>query len=390
MRVVMFYHSVLSDWNHGNAHFLRGVATELISRGHDVLIYEEHQAWSLKNLMQEQGDAPLHAFHSAYPEIRVVRYNPDELDLRKELSGADAVIVHEWNSPSLVSRIGLHRKNNDHYILFFHDTHHRCVTDPKAMANYDLRHYDGVLAYGASIRDVYVRNGWATEVHVWHEAADARVFNPGTRLAIAGPTPPNGAGKSRAAQHHGYDGDLVWIGNWGDDERVEEIREFLIEPVKQLGLRARVYGVRYPASAITALQSAGIEYGGWLPNFCVPQVFSRFRVTVHIQRNPYTHTLRGIPTIRPFEAMACGIPLVSSPWDDAEKLFTAGKDYLVARDTSDMVRQLKSILDDPAFAQRLAVHARCSILERHTCGHRVDQLLAILQNSPVLAQRGRS
>jgi spore maturation protein CgeB len=36
MRIVLFYHSLLSDWNHGNAHFLRGIATELMTRGHEV------------------------------------------------------------------------------------------------------------------------------------------------------------------------------------------------------------------------------------------------------------------------------------------------------------------------------------------------------------------
>ena len=37
MRIAMFYHSLASDWNHGNAHFLRGIATELIERGHALL-----------------------------------------------------------------------------------------------------------------------------------------------------------------------------------------------------------------------------------------------------------------------------------------------------------------------------------------------------------------
>jgi spore maturation protein CgeB len=36
----MFYHSLLSDWNHGNAHFLRGTVRELIRRGHEVVVYE--------------------------------------------------------------------------------------------------------------------------------------------------------------------------------------------------------------------------------------------------------------------------------------------------------------------------------------------------------------
>ena len=51
MHVVMFYHSLISDWNHGNAHFLRGVAGELVARGHDVIVYEPADAWSVQNLI---------------------------------------------------------------------------------------------------------------------------------------------------------------------------------------------------------------------------------------------------------------------------------------------------------------------------------------------------
>ena len=57
MKIVLFYHSLVSDWNHGNAHFLRGVATELIDRGHDVHIYEPANSWSRENLVAEYGDA---------------------------------------------------------------------------------------------------------------------------------------------------------------------------------------------------------------------------------------------------------------------------------------------------------------------------------------------
>src|SRR5205085_3766353 len=131
---------------------------------------------------------------------------------------------------------------------------------------------------------------------------------------------------------------LVWIGNWGDDERTAELHEFLLEPVQSLQLKARVYGVRYPQHALDALASAGIEYGNWLANYEAPSVFSRFKFTVHVPRRPYVKALPGIPTIRVFEALACGIPLVCSPWQDVEELFTAGQDYLVARDGEQMTR----------------------------------------------------
>ncbi|HEY8357178.1 MAG TPA: glycosyltransferase [Ramlibacter sp.] len=357
MRVIVFCHSLLSDWNHGNAHFLRGVCSDLVERGHAVDVYEPHDAWSLQNLVAEHGEAPLQDFARAYPTLRSTRYALDSLDLDVALAEADLVLVHEWNAHALVKAIGAHRHANPHYRLLFHDTHHRCVTDPDSMAAYDLRHYDGVLAFGDVIRDLYRKQGWARAAWTWHEAADHRVFRP---------LP----GRERK-------GDLVWIGNWGDDERTAELHEFLLEPVKTLGLDALIHGVRYPEHALRSLADAGIAYGGWLPNYQAPQVFARYAVTVHVPRRPYVAALPGIPTIRMFEALACGIPLVSAPWNDSEHLFTPGSDFLVARNGKEMKDQLRAVLNEPQLAAQLAEQGRQAILARHTCAHRVDELLAI-------------
>jgi spore maturation protein CgeB len=87
--------------------------------------------------------------------------------------------------------------------------------------------------------------------------------------------------------------------------------------------------------------------------------------------------LPGIPTIRVFEALACGIPLVCSPWDDAEGLFTPGKDYVVARTGAQMRKHLRALAHDPDAARELAMHGHYTVLSRHTCAHRVDELLRV-------------
>lgn len=357
MRFVVFTHSLISDWNHGNAHFLRGIAGALVDRGHSVRVFEPRNGWSLTNLLRDHGEEPLAEFRRFYPHLTSSPYDESTLDLADALEGADVAIVHEWNSHDLVRRIGEYRERHHEFRLYFHDTHHRSVTDPDAMSRYDLHAYDGVLAYGRVIRDMYVRNGWAREAWTWHEAADTRVFYPRPQRESAG--------------------DLVWIGNWGDDERTREIREFLIEPVKALRLKAKVYGVRYPRYALDELAAAGIEYGGWLPNYRVPEVFAQFRVTVHIPRCPYAESLPGIPTIRPFEALACGIPLVSAPWLDCEHLFRPGLDFLLAHDGEEMTSRLQLVLDDHELAGEIARNGLDRIRSRHTCSHRVDELLAI-------------
>jgi spore maturation protein CgeB len=357
VQIVLFYPSLIADWNNGNAHFLRGIVRELSAAGHVVTVYEPADGWSLGNMLAEHGLQAVQGFYTAYPGLDSVRYRLDRLELDAALATAQLVLVHEWNAPELVARIGAHRAHSDGYRLLFHDTHHRSITDRESMAGYDLRHYDGVLAFGAVIRDLYLREGWARQAWVWHEAADTQLFRPCP---------------AEAPQD-----DLVWIGNWGDEERTAELHEFLLEPVRELGLRANVYGVRYPAAGQQALAEAGIRYHGWLANYDVPQIFARHRVTIHIPRRPYVRQLPGIPTIRPFEALACGIPLISAPWSDSERLFRAGHDYLVARSGTEMSQLLRLLLEDRSLAQGLAEHGRRSLLARHTCRHRVEELLSI-------------
>jgi spore maturation protein CgeB len=356
MRIVCFYHSVRSDWNNGHAHFVRGICTELQSRGHEVVVYEPRDAWSVTNLAEDAGELAVDAYRSVYPSLSAVTYDEATLDLDAALDRASLVIVHEWNSSALIARIGAHRLAN-RYTLLFHDTHHKSATDPDALSACDLSGYDGVLAYGGSVRERYLAAGWARRVWVWHEAADVRVFRP-----IAGEVRPES---------------LVWIGNWGDEERTQELWEFLLAPVQTLKIEATVYGVRYPVEAQAALRLAGCAYLGWLPNFRVPQVFARFPLTVHIPRRAYVRDLPGVPTIRPFEALACGIPLVSAPWLDIEGLFTAGKDFLMARNQREMASCIRAVLHDRDLADELSAHGRQTIVARHTCAHRVDELLGI-------------
>lgn len=360
MRIAMFYHSLVSDWNHGNAHFLRGVVRDLRSRGHEVTVYEPADSWSRRNLVAEHGEGALDEFCAAYPGMSSVIYEAAGVDFGAALDGVDLAVVHEWNDPALVAALGAARRARPGMRLLFHDTHHRAVSEPGEMERYDLSGFDGALVFGGVLRELYLERGWAREAWTWHEAADTEVFRPRAGDAAAD--------------------DLVWIGNWGGDERAAELHEFLLGPVRTLGLRATVYGVRYPAEARRALRGAGIHYGGWLANPRVPEVFASARVTVHVPRRPYVRTLPGIPTIRVFEALACGIPLVCSPWEDREGLFTPGRNYLTAENGAAMCELLRFLLDNPEQAAAQAERGLMTIRRRHTCAHRVDELLGVCRS----------
>jgi spore maturation protein CgeB len=310
LNIALFAHSMVSDWNHGNAHFLRGLMRELVRMGHTVRCYEELTSWSLTNLMKQEGERAIEAidsFRRAYPELDIRFYKSGDAEfphfLEEELRETDLVLLHEWNDPQVVNQV-LALKKKLGFIALFHDSHHRAHTRAGEILKFHLHLVDGVLAFGEAIRRIYVDGFGVNRAWTFHEAADV---------------------------------------------------------------------------ALQKLVSANIEYRGYLPNLLSPQVYAESAVSVHIPRREYANGLAGIPTIRVFEALACGIPLVCSPWTDQENLFRPGEDYLIVNDGVEMTEQLRHLRRDGKARYQLAENGLKTIRERHTCAHRAQQLMEICQ-----------
>lgn len=366
LRFRIFAHSWVSDWNHGNAHFLRGLVRALVSMGHEVRCYEQLGSWSLMNLVQQEGDAAINAvdnFRRAYPELDVRFYQGGETFeefLDEELKGSDIVIIHEWNDPEIVNTILAH-KTKCGFRAIFHDTHHRAYSSAGEVLRFRLHLFDGVLAFGEAIRRIYHDGFGIQNVWTFHEAADTSIFRP-----LAGPKTS----------------DVVWIGNWGDEERTRELMEFLVGPAQRLTNRGRrfvAHGVRYPEQAKETLSKAGIQYQGYLPNLSSPAAYSQSKLSLHVPRCQYANGLSGIPTIRVFEALACGTPLVCSPWSDAENLFRPGKDFVAATTGEEMTSLIEMLLDDHSAREEIAASGLETIRNRHTCAHRAEELTSICE-----------
>jgi len=372
VRFVFFCHSLVSDWNHANAHFLRGVTSQLLATGHDVCVLESADNWSLRQLREQCGEGALKAFYATYPQLKSTFYDPLSLSLDDTLKDADVVVVHDRNHPALISRVGRHhRQAGSAYRLLFQDARHHATLasdDPRATL---LEDYDGVLTSSDALKRSYEAFGWARKVWTWHEAADTRVFQPAAESGV------------RSL-------DVVWAGNWGNGEQASGLTEFLIEPVRMLGLHARIYGSGYPEKALRQLRAVGIDYSGWLANFCLPTMFAMGRVTVNVPRSLRRDGLvPTVPTMRVFEALACRIPLVTAPWDDLDGMFRPGYDFLVAHDCKEMQRHLTELLADADYAQQIAEQGYQTVLAKHTCAHRVEELLAICNSLGVNEQRVR-
>jgi spore maturation protein CgeB len=365
-QIAYFAHAIRSDWNNGNAHFLRGLLRSLGRCGHEVKIFEPENGWSIENLRQEEkGEQSLRQFSEVYPDLHVNTYRAQELTdagaaqrWREGLRETDIVILHEWNPPEL-AHILLELRDELGYRLLFHDTHHRASSSPEQIRLFGTDKFDGVLAFGEALRSIYRDRFDIQRVWTLHEAADTTVFRPTSNIE-----------KTR---------DLVWIGNWGDDERSTEICQFLLRPAGELPqYRFSIYGVRYPADVLRALQTAGVEYGGYLPNLEGPSTYAISRLTMHIPRQQYVGAMAGIPTIRVFEALACGIPLISAPWPDTEQLFREG-DFLFVRNTNESIAAMERLLSDGSAAAQQATQGLETVLARHTCMHRAQQVTEICE-----------
>lgn len=360
LSIAFFFHSIRSDWNNGNAHFLRGLVRALTQQGHRAVCFERQHDWSVDNLLLEgqAGARSLAQFNETYSEILIESFD-DSTDLRAALDDFDLVVVHEWNSPELIDKL-LALAETCGFRTLFHDTHHRASSSPEAIRRLQVPRFDGVLAFGKALQHIYQRDFGLERVYVLHEAADTSIFHPpGPGLALE------------------KTDDVVWVGNWGDNERSQEIRCFLLEPAAALRDRHfTIYGVRYPEGALEALHKAGVRYAGYLPNLEAPRVYAAARLSVHIPRQQYTGAMTGIPTIRVFEALACGIPLISAPWQDTEALFREG-DFLFAHSGDEMREAMQYLLDHPAAAEAQAARGLETVLARHTCDHRATELIDI-------------
>lgn len=171
MRIVMFYHSLISDWDKGDAHAMREVVGELLSRGHVVRIYEPRG----DSYHRRPQDGLVRSLETEYRCLRISFYDLDVLDIGAALDGADLVVVHERGDPCLVRKVGRHREMIGRYMLIFHDTRHWSITGAESITSHDLLGYDGVLASDESVRQTYLARGRAGRAWTWPESPDTPV-----------------------------------------------------------------------------------------------------------------------------------------------------------------------------------------------------------------------
>ena len=182
MKIVYFTHSLASCWNHGNAHFLRGVLRELIARGHDVRALRAGGRLEPRQPARRHGEAGLDAFAPPIPSSPPTRFarrrrSRPRWSTAPTSSSSTSGTTPRWSPRSAALRA---RGGALHAAVPRHPPPRRQRPGRDAR----LRPRPATTACSPSARrcrEVYRGWGWGGRVWTWHEAADTRLFHPPAR-----------------------------------------------------------------------------------------------------------------------------------------------------------------------------------------------------------------
>lgn len=161
---------------------------------------------------------------------------------------------------------------------------------------------------------------------------------------------------------------LGYLGTYSADRQPALERLLLATARARPAERFAVAGSCYPSDTSWPENVERIEH---LPPGEHARFYARQRLTVNVTRADMVRA-GWSPSVRLFEAAACGVPALSDPWPGLEQLFSVGEEILVARTSAEALALLDAL--DPDARERLGERARARVLAEHTADHRVREL----------------
>jgi spore maturation protein CgeB len=344
MNTVILGLSITSSWGNGHATTYRALARQLAARGHAVTFLERDAPWYAQNRdLPSPSFAATHVYRSL-AELRrrhgglirsadlvvVGSYVPDGVAIGEWVTGTATGITAFYDIDTPVTLAAL-RNGGSSYI------------SKRLIPRYDL-----YLSFtGGPTLQRLEREFGARMARPLYCSVDVEGYFPEPREA---------------------DWDLGYLGTYSDD-RQPTLTELMLTPARSLaGCRFVVAGAQYPPALRWPANVRRIMH---LPPHQHRAFYNAQRYTLNITRQDMIRA-GWSPSVRLFEAAACGTPIISDYWDGLEEFFEPGREILVARGARDVSAYLHDLTD----ADRVAIgaRARARVLARHTAQHRVEDL----------------
>jgi spore maturation protein CgeB len=344
LRIVVIGLSITSSWGNGHATTYRGLVRELHRRGHDVLFLERDVPWYAENRDLPRPPFGTTVLYGSLDELRdsyadairqadlviVGSYVPEGVAVGEwvQLEAGGVTAFYDIDTPVTLAKIA----RDDHEYLA-----------PSQIAGYDV-----YLSFtgGPTLRRLEREYG-SPMARVLYCSFDPELYYPDSQPLAW---------------------DLGYMGTYSDD-RQPTVEALLVEPAKSWGAgRFAIAGPKYP---IDVKWPANVEYRPHLPPAEHRAFYNRQRYTLNVTRADMI-AAGWSPSVRLFEAAACGTPIISDRWSGIETLFLPGREIFLAGESREVLRVLREVGEDERRA--MGKRARARVLAEHTAAHRAEQL----------------
>ncbi|MDQ2079842.1 glycosyltransferase [Xanthobacteraceae bacterium Astr-EGSB] len=342
--IVIFGLAITSSWGNGHAVTYRALAKALRERGHNVTFLERDTAWYRAHRDFDRVD---YCDIALYRDLREI---PARFGAR--VMNADLVILGSYvpDGTVLAEWITAHARG----VTAFYD-----IDTPVTLAGFET----GATAYMAAALvprfDLYLSFTGGPVLHLIEEvygARRARALHCAADLDV------------HQACELPSEWELGYLGTYSAD-RQDALERFMFAPARELThQKFAVAGAQYPDNVEWPVNVARIPH---LPPSAHRSFYGRQRYTLNLTRADMIAAGYS-PSVRLFEAAACGVPIISDNWAGLETFFTPGREILVVDQMQDVMHVLSELPEERR--RTIAAAARNRLLKSHTPRHRAEQI----------------
>jgi spore maturation protein CgeB len=342
MKLVVLGLSLSSSWGNGHATTFRALLKAFAARGHEILFLERDVPW-----YSSQRDL-------TDPDYCTLEYYSDLQQLRQwrpQIAAADAVMVGSYVPEGV--EVGRFVQEHAEGVTAFYDIDTPVTLAKLARGDFEYLSPEVIPGY-----DVYLSFTGGPTLGL----IEQRYGSPAARPLYCSVDP---ALYQRVDTPQRWD--LSYLGTYSVD-RQPTLERLLIEPARQRpDLRFAVAGPQYPSNIAWPDNVERIDH-------CPPAdhaaFYSASRFTLNVTRADMIEA-GWSPSVRLFEAAACGTPIISDRWDGMDSLFQPESEILLADASADVLAALDGKRGDGA---EIGASARGRVLHSHTAAHRAEEL----------------
>lgn len=344
MTIVILGLSITSSWGNGHATTYRALVRQLAARGHDVLFLERDLPWYADN---RDMPRPAGARAELYDSVAALRDR-----FAGDVRDADAVIVGSYVPEGI--EVAEWVTSAARGVTAFYD-----IDTPVTLAKLANGGADYISKTLIPKYDIYLSFTGGPTLERLEREFGARMARP----LYCSVDPEHYAPEAAEPAW-----DLGYLGTYSDD-RQPMLTQLMLEPAR--GLRDHRFVVAGPQYPADIAWPDNVERITHLPPRAHKGFYNAQRYTLNITRADMVRA-GWSPSVRLFEAAACGTPIISDWWDGLDEFFEPGREILIARSA----RDTEEYLHDVPAAERAQVgtRARARVLANHTAAHRAEEL----------------